>query len=61
MGFRKENGKCLFYVPKSMRSKVLRTCHDDVGHVGVEKVKELVMRSYWFPNMKQTIRDYVKN
>jgi len=61
MGFRKENEKCLFYVPKSMRSEVLKPCHDDVGHVGVEKVRELVMRSYCFLNMKQTIRDYVKN
>lgn len=35
-----------------MRTNVIRTCHDDVGHVGIDKTIELIKRFYWFPKMK---------
>lgn len=33
-----KNKKLLFYVPRSMESNVIRTCHDDIGHVDIDKV-----------------------
>lgn len=37
--YRKDkNKKLLFYVPRSMESNVIRTCHDDIGHIGVDKI-----------------------
>lgn len=30
-----KNKKLLFYVPSSMENNVIRTCHDDIGHVGL--------------------------
>jgi len=35
---RDRNIKLLFYVPRSMEKNVIRTCHDDLGHVGIDKV-----------------------
>jgi len=36
--YRKDNNKkLLFFVPRSMETNVIRTCHDDIGHVGVDK------------------------
>jgi len=40
--YRKEKDKLLFYVPQSMENNVIRSCHDDMAHVGVEKVIENV-------------------
>jgi len=53
--YRKENKNVKFYVPKSMESNVIRTCHDDIAHVGLLKV------SQWFPDMKTKVRDYVNS
>lgn len=58
--YRKDNkGKLLFYVPSSMIDNTIRTCHDDVGHVGIDKVCNLITNSYWFPNLKEKVKDYI--
>jgi len=59
--YRKEKDKLLFYVPQTMENNVIRSCHDDMAHVGVEKVIENVRRIYWFPEMKLKVRNYVRN
>lgn len=47
--YRKSKSGVKFYVPEKMRSNVVRTCHDDVGHCGLKKTLELLQTSYWFP------------
>lgn len=60
--YRKDkNKKLLFYVPRSMESNVIRTCHDDIGHVGVDKVVGNIIKVYWFPNMREKVKDHIAN
>lgn len=59
--YRKDKDKLLFFVPSSMISNVLRTCHDDIGHVGIDKVIHYLTRVYWFPNMRNTVKEYISN
>jgi len=60
--YRKDkNKKLLFYVPRSMESNVIRTCHDDLGHVGIDKVIENITSVYWFPRMCEKVREYIVN
>lgn len=59
--YRKDKGRLLFYVPKAMESNVIRSCHDDMAHIGLEKVVENIRRIYWFPDMKLKVRDYIFN
>lgn len=59
--YRKENKRVRFYVPKSMVVNVIRTCHDDMAHVGLLKVLENISRVYWFPDMKNKVRHYIDN
>ncbi|CAH1713532.1 unnamed protein product [Aphis gossypii] len=59
--YRKENKNVRFYVPKSMESNIIRTCHDDMAHVGLLKVIENISRVYWFPDMKTKVRNYINN
>lgn len=37
-------------------------CHDHIlaGHPGIKKMKELVLREYWWPKLKKDIEAYVK-
>jgi hypothetical protein len=60
--YRKENKRIRFYVPKSMENNMIRTCHDDMAHVGLIKVIENIFRVYyWFPDMKNKVRRYIDN
>ncbi|XP_076248026.1 uncharacterized protein LOC143187672 [Calliopsis andreniformis] len=53
--------KLLFYVPHSMENNVIRTCHDDLGHVGLDKVVDNILKVYWFPKLREKAKDYIAN
>lgn len=60
--YRKDrNKKLLFYIPRSMELNVIRTCHDDLGHVGIDKVIDNITKVYWFPQMKSKVKEYIVN
>ena len=59
--FRKDNGELLFYVPSVMEAHVLHRYHDQMGHLAVEKTFDNVRKSYWFPKMRQKIKDHIAN
>lgn len=52
------------YVPKDdvLRAKILHECHDTPtsGHLGTAKTTELVTRYFYWPNMQEEIKQYVK-
>lgn len=40
---------------------VIKTCHDDIGHLGIDKTVGLITNTYWFPNLRKTVRNYIQN
>ncbi|XP_055910752.1 uncharacterized protein LOC129945117 [Eupeodes corollae] len=59
--YRKSKDNILFYVPSHMEEQVVRTHHEALCHLGVDKCFEHISRIYWFPHMKDKIRTVVKN
>ena len=59
--YKKDKEKLLFYVPNSMISNVIRKYHDEMSHIGCEKVIEIIRRTYWFPKMKDVVKEYIGN
>jgi len=60
--YRKNNDKkLLFFVPQSMETNVIRTCHDDIGHVGVDKTVNNIAKLYWFPEMRRKVKEHIAN
>ena len=60
--YRKSKHKrLLLYVPETMENNIIRTCHDDLGHVGVDKVVYNISKIYWFLRMREKIKEYVAN
>lgn len=59
--YKKENRRLLFYVPNTMELNVIRSCHDDLGHVGIDKCINAIKELYWFPNMRTKVDEYIKN
>lgn len=46
-------------LPLSLRSVVLKHLHDDMGHVGADKVIHLARQRFYWPLMQRDIEDYV--
>lgn len=44
-----------------MENNVIRTCHDDFGHVGFSKVIANINKTYWFLDMWEKVKKYVVN
>lgn len=57
---RASGGKLLFYVPTCLEDNVIRSCHDEMGHFGVDKVHNQITKFYWFPNMKTKIQNHIR-
>jgi len=48
---------------EGIRTKLIRQHHDiqQAGHGGTAKTMELLQRKYYWPHMRNTIKQYVKN
>ncbi|XP_060753832.1 uncharacterized protein LOC132864434 [Neoarius graeffei] len=47
-------------VPTTLRSLVLKTAHDDAGHMGVRKTYDQVTRYCYWPRVKRDITEHVR-
>lgn len=59
--YRKIDKRILFYVPDLMQSKVISKNHDDVGHAGIDKVVNRILRVYWFPDLRLKVKTHIQN
>ncbi|KAL1417894.1 hypothetical protein MTO96_006035 [Rhipicephalus appendiculatus] len=51
--------RLLWVVPRHARWRVVKACHDDIGHFAVEKTLSKLKETYWFPGMKRYVRRYI--
>lgn len=59
--FRNHLNKQLFVIPESMINAIIRICHDEMGHVGIDKTLHGILQHYWFPCLKLRVRQYINN
>ena len=57
----RHGGLTRIVVPESLHSRVLRHYHEDHGHPGTEKVRQLICRLYWWPNSAEDIGRHVRS
>ena len=50
-----------FLTPQSHQNEILKYLHDDMGHLGIERVTELVRSRFYWPKMVHDITAYVRN
>jgi len=52
------------YVPnnKKIREEILKENHNlvDVGHPGQQRMRKLLKRNYWWPELKEYVKKYVQ-
>jgi len=59
--YKKGPDKPKFYVPEPMVSNLLRLYHDDQAHCSIEKTFQGLASNYWFPSMRNRIKEYIGN
>ena len=59
--YRRWQGKLQLVLPKVYRSVVLKELHEEMGHVGSDKVLDLVRPRFFWPFMRSEIEDHIKN
>ena len=50
-----------FVLPKKYWHKALEACHDNVGHLWIERMLSLLCDRFYWPNMAQDFEIYVKS
>ena len=50
-----------FVLPKEYWSCALQVCHDNIGHLGIERSLLLLRDRFYWPNMAQDVEVYVKS
>ena len=56
----KKQSSQAFVLPQNMQKQVLKAYHDAFGHPGVNTMLANISLHFWFPNMRETIRAYVR-
>lgn len=48
-------------LPTKYRDTVLRALHDDLGHLGIERITDLLRQRFFWPKMAKYVEQYIKN
>lgn len=48
-------------LPAKFKAVVLKTMHDDLGHLGVDRVTDMIRSRFFWPKMSVDVEQYVKN
>lgn len=59
--FYKTSNGLRFVVPKGIKWHLLRTSHDKLGHLGLDRTLQHIRKTYWFPRMAGFARKYIDN
>ena len=49
-----------FVLPTTFREQALQACHDNVGHLGIERTTHLLKDCFYWPHMQLDIERYIK-
>jgi hypothetical protein len=50
-----------WFVPRQSRLGLLHIFHDEQCHIGTEKTLESIRQHFWFPRMRNFVKNYVKH
>ena len=49
-----------FVLPVPFRHKTVLACHDDFGHMGMDRTSGLLKERYFWPNMAADVIEHIK-
>ena len=58
---RKTKNNTQIVLPEVYKGLIFRELHENLGHIGSEKVMDLARRRFYWPNMQKDVEFYVRN
>ena len=55
-----ETGYLQFVLPRPFRKQALEACHDEVGHLGIERTTNLIKDRFYWPGWKMILKSMSK-
>ena len=49
-----------FLLPESFRCKTVLSCHNDFGHMGIERTLALLQERFFWPKMAIDVREHIR-
>ena len=49
-----------FVLPQHFRQQTLQACHDNVRHLGIERIVHLLKNRFYWPNRQKDIKKYIQ-
>ena len=59
--YKKEVVYLQFVLPKTYRKKTVIACHDEFGHLGMDKTLVLLQERFFWPRMNEDIRTHIRS
>ena len=56
----KEEEYLQFVLPRNFRKQALEACHDEISHLGKNRVLSLLVDRFYWPNMKKDVEEYMQ-
>ena len=50
-----------FLLPRTFRKKTILACHDQFGHLGIDKMLVFLQDQYFWPKMNEDVRTHIKS
>ena len=47
-------------MPTKFRKRTVTICHEDYGHLGMDRVLVLLQERYFWPKMSEDVRKYIR-
>ena len=49
-----------FVMPRQFRKQTVQVCHEDYGHLGMDRVLLLLQERYYWPKMSSDVRTHIR-
>ena len=59
--YKKEVVYLQFVLPKTFHKKTILACHDQFGHLGIDKTLVLLQERFFWPKMNEDVRKHIKS
>ena len=59
--YKKEMVYLQFVLPKTFRKKTILACHDQFGHLGINKTLVLLQERFFWPRMNEDVRKHIES
>ena len=57
----KDKPSLQFVLPTNYRQQAVEACHDDIGHLGLQRSLDLLKDSFYWPGMNDEMKNHIWN